>query len=123
MAKEDVAPRSVGGGRCMTPRAGLRVTWTPPNKRMHATRDTSVVIELYGAGGRVMRGVRFLLRNGILPIDRRAAAGSEARGMETAPAVVNGMTLGLAGGGRHGVGCASSFPSRVTSGALKVAGI
>jgi hypothetical protein len=28
---------------------------------MHATRDTSVVINLEGVGGRVMRGVRLLL--------------------------------------------------------------
>jgi hypothetical protein len=29
-----------------------------PNKRMHATRDTRDVINLYLAGGRVMPGVR-----------------------------------------------------------------
>jgi hypothetical protein len=33
----------------------------PPNKRMHATRDTSDVINLHLAGGRVMRGVMLLL--------------------------------------------------------------
>ena len=29
----------------------------PPNKRMHATRDTNDVIISSGVGGRVMRGV------------------------------------------------------------------
>jgi hypothetical protein len=33
-----------------------------PNKRMHATRDTTDVMLRLGAGGRVMRGVRLLLR-------------------------------------------------------------
>ena len=32
------------------------------NKRMHATRDTTAFIKFNGAGGRVMRGVRLLLR-------------------------------------------------------------
>ena len=40
--------------------------WVPkssaPNKRMHATRDTSDVIDLKLAGGRVMRGVMPPLR-------------------------------------------------------------
>jgi hypothetical protein len=31
---------------------------TQSNKRMHATRDTLLVIERKRAGGRVMRGVR-----------------------------------------------------------------
>jgi hypothetical protein len=35
----------------------------PPNKRMHATRDTTAVIERKRAGGRVMRGVMLLLLN------------------------------------------------------------
>jgi hypothetical protein len=35
-----------------------------PNKRMHATRDTTHVIELSLVGGRVMRGVRRLRING-----------------------------------------------------------
>jgi hypothetical protein len=33
---------------------------TPSNKRMHATRDTTDVIERNLAGGRVMRSVRCL---------------------------------------------------------------
>jgi hypothetical protein len=65
MMERDSAPRSVGGGRRIALRAGLRVSWTPPNKRMHATRDTRDVIISRGLGGRVMRGVRSLLRFGI----------------------------------------------------------
>jgi len=36
------------------------VSWAPPNKRMHATRDTLLVIKSTLAGGRVMRGVSLL---------------------------------------------------------------
>ena len=42
----------------LAPRAGDSGTWTPHNKRMHATRDTNDVIERNLVGGRVMRGVR-----------------------------------------------------------------
>jgi hypothetical protein len=34
---------------------------SPPNKRMHPTADTGVVIKLGQAARRVMRGVRLLL--------------------------------------------------------------
>jgi hypothetical protein len=34
---------------------------TPPNKRMHATRDTTDFIFGLDVGGRVMRGVRPLV--------------------------------------------------------------
>jgi hypothetical protein len=44
MMERDSAPRSVGGGRRIALRAGLRVSWTPPNKRMHATADTTDVM-------------------------------------------------------------------------------
>ena len=37
----------------------------PANNGMHPTRDTTAVINLNGAGGRVMLGVRFLLSAGI----------------------------------------------------------
>src|SRR5215204_4446960 len=56
----------------MTPHAGFGGTWTPPNKRMHATADTRDVIFGQLVGRRVMRSVR-----------RRydvKAAGSEGRG-------------------------------------------
>jgi len=43
-----------------------------PNKRMHATRDTNHVIERKLAGGRVMRGVRLLLRYNPLLIELAA---------------------------------------------------
>jgi hypothetical protein len=56
-----------GGGRRIAARAGLRVSWAPPNMRMHATRDTKDVIERNLVGGRVMRGVRLLLRYSPLP--------------------------------------------------------
>jgi SAM-dependent methyltransferase len=36
----------------------MRCRLAQPNERMHATRDTSLVIERNRAGGRVMRGVR-----------------------------------------------------------------
>jgi hypothetical protein len=49
-----------GGGDALALRAGDSGTWTPHNKRMHATRDTQDVIKLRRAGGRVMRGIRFL---------------------------------------------------------------
>jgi hypothetical protein len=45
---------------------------------MHATRDTHHVINRKLAGGRVMRGVRFLLRYHLLLIECVAAAGSVA---------------------------------------------
>ena len=61
MAKVDVTSRSAGGGRRITARAGSGEAWTPPNKRMHATADTRVVIYLRGVGRRVMRGVGRLL--------------------------------------------------------------
>jgi hypothetical protein len=48
-----VARHGAGGGR------GLKMAQS--NKRMHATRDTRHVIKLQLAGGRVMRGVRWLL--------------------------------------------------------------
>jgi len=38
------------GGRRMMGRAGLSESWTPPNKRMHATRDTRDVIYNHGCG-------------------------------------------------------------------------
>jgi hypothetical protein len=57
-----------GGARhdagCMSPlterAAGVALKMTPSNKRMHATRDTRDFIGSKGAGGRVMRGVRWL---------------------------------------------------------------
>jgi len=60
MTKWRGAPGSPVGGRRIARRAGVSVGWTPPNKRMHATRDTSDVIERNRAGGRVMRGVGLL---------------------------------------------------------------
>jgi len=42
----------------LAPRAGSSGSWTPHNKRMHATRDTLRVIERNLAGGRVMRSVK-----------------------------------------------------------------
>ena len=47
------------------------------NKRMHATRDTLLVINLKGVGGRVMRGVRLLLSCSPLPNECASAAGGE----------------------------------------------
>jgi hypothetical protein len=45
-------------GSSLTGRAmGVALKVTPSNKRMHATRDTSDVINRNLAGGRVMRGV------------------------------------------------------------------
>ena len=61
----------------MTARAGLRVSWAPPNKRMHATRDTRDVINSKGLGGRVMRGVRSPERSGLMA--RQAQAGAVGR--------------------------------------------
>jgi hypothetical protein len=58
MAKESGAPRGASGARRITPRAGLRVSWAPPNNGMHPTRDTEAVMESNLAGGRVMPGVR-----------------------------------------------------------------
>ena len=46
-----------GGGDVIAPRPGSSGSWTPHNKRMHATRDTQDVIISRGSGGRVMRGV------------------------------------------------------------------
>jgi hypothetical protein len=61
MTKVSGAPRSVGGGRRITPRADDSGSWTPPNKRMHPTADTRDVILSRGSGRRVMRSVRPLL--------------------------------------------------------------
>jgi len=47
-----------GRGRRMAARADSCGSWAPPNKRMHATRDTNLVMLHEDAGGRVMRGVR-----------------------------------------------------------------
>ena len=44
--------------RRMLPRTGFGGTCAPPNKRMHATRDTKDFIFGQVVGGRVMRGVR-----------------------------------------------------------------
>jgi hypothetical protein len=49
-----------GGGDVLAPRSGFGESWTPHNKRMHATADTQLVINLCWAGRRVMRGVRRL---------------------------------------------------------------
>ena len=46
------------GGWRIAPRPGCSGRCAPPNKRMHATRDTKDVIKRHLAGGRVMRGVR-----------------------------------------------------------------
>ena len=47
--ERDNAPRSAGGGRRIALRADSRVSRTPPNKRMHATRDTHLVmLRLWG---------------------------------------------------------------------------
>jgi hypothetical protein len=60
----------VSGGRGLVPGPGLGLQAatvarprylnlrSPPNKPMHPTRDTPLVIFLCGAGRRVMRGVR-----------------------------------------------------------------
>ena len=42
----------------MALRSGFGGGGAPPNKRMHATRDTAAFIFGEVAGGRVMRGVR-----------------------------------------------------------------
>ena len=52
--RHGVARGSSGAGRA----AGRALKMTQSNKRMHATRDTLLVIERKRAGGRVMRGVR-----------------------------------------------------------------
>jgi hypothetical protein len=57
------------------------------------------------------------------PLIARAAASRAVHEMEPEPAVVNGMTSGLAGGGRAGVGWVASLAGRVASGALKMDGI
>ena len=64
MTKGSNAPRSPSGGRRITARAGFGVSWTPPNKRMHATADTTALIFGQLVGRRVMRGVRRALLNG-----------------------------------------------------------
>jgi hypothetical protein len=51
------------GERRIAARVGLRVRRAQSNKRMHATRDTRDVVERDLAGGRVMRGVRLLVRS------------------------------------------------------------
>jgi hypothetical protein len=69
---------------------------------MHATRDTQLVIKLIHVGGRVMRGVRLLVRSeDFCWVDARPwrVAGRED---EAVPAVVDGLTSWEAGNGRHG---------------------
>jgi hypothetical protein len=48
------------GNDGLAPRPGFSETWTPPNKRMHATADTRDAIKSRGARRRVMRGVMLL---------------------------------------------------------------
>ena len=43
----------------MTPRAGFSGSWAPPNKRMHATRDTPLVM-LSGRCGRARDARRYV---------------------------------------------------------------
>jgi len=50
----------------------------PPNNGMHPTRDTTALIYLHWAGGRVMRGVRLLLSYSPLLIECVAEADGEA---------------------------------------------
>jgi hypothetical protein len=66
-----------------------------PNKRMHATRDTNDVTNSKGVGGRVMRGVRLLLRYRLCKLKkcpRRMAAGRGQSGASHAgqPALESG---------------------------------
>jgi hypothetical protein len=58
----------------MAPRTGSGGTCTPHNKRMHATRDTLLVINLNGVGGRVMRGVMPPERGSVMAQQARAAS-------------------------------------------------
>ena len=50
-----------------------------PNNGMHPTRDTLPVINLRVEGGRVMPGVRLLMRYSPLLIESAGAAGDEAK--------------------------------------------
>jgi hypothetical protein len=77
---------------------------TQSNKRMHATRDTRDVIKRNLAGGRVMRGVRLLLRLEITIGWMRESGGWRSELIEASPAVMTGLTSAEAGGGWHGAG-------------------
>jgi hypothetical protein len=79
---------------------------------MHATRDTTDFIFGWVAGGRVMRGVRLLLRYNPLPIESAAAAGGEGEMSKASPVMMSGLTSVTAGGGRHGVGRMSALTKR-----------
>ncbi len=76
MAKGCRSLRSVGSERRIMARAGFYESRTPPNRRMHATRDTKDFIFGWVAGGRVMRGVMRRYR-------ARHELGHEGRVVET----------------------------------------
>ena len=87
---------------------------------MHATRDTNHVIKLNGVGGRVMRGVRLLLRYSPLLIVMRGWGGWRSGLMKASLAVVDGLTSGPVGDAGPGAGWMSSPTSRATGGGLKM---
>jgi hypothetical protein len=87
---------------------------------MHATRDTSHVINLNRAGGRVMRGVRLLVRYKNSADGMRRGGGWRNILLRVSPAMMDGLVSGQAGGGRHEAGCKSPFREPAAGGALKV---
>jgi len=76
-----------------------------------------------GAGGRVMRGVRLLLRSELTADGMRGQGGWRGVTLEASPAVMNGLTSVVAGGGRHGAGWVSPHRGGVARGGLKMAAI
>jgi hypothetical protein len=87
---------------------------------MHATRDTLPVIERNLAGGRVMRGVRLLVRFGIPVGWVRGCDGWRSCFIQASPAVVDGLTPTQAGGVGRGAWRSSPLTKRVACGGLKV---
>jgi hypothetical protein len=87
---------------------------------MHATRDTSDVIERNHVGGRVMRGVRLLMRYSPFADRTRGRGGWRSRQLEAAPVMMCGLTLEGAGGGGHGAGRRVPHAERVARGGLKM---
>jgi len=80
---------------------------------MHATRDTRDVIINRGVGGRVMRGVRLLLRYKHSADGMRGRAEWQRGLIEAAPAIMHGLTSVGAGRGRHGADWTSPLACRV----------
>jgi hypothetical protein len=75
-----------------------------PNNGMHPTRDTPPLIISKGLGGRVMPGVRLLLRYQHSADGMRGRSGWRGSLVEAPPAMMDGLTSTRADGVGHDAG-------------------